>query len=101
MDTQEIYRDTVQVCSNGVRKAKAHLELNLARDVQGNKKGFSRCISSKKKDRENVGLLLNGRRELVTKDMEKAETLSVFSTSVLIGKSCLQKSQAPETRRKV
>lgn len=36
--TQEEYRDTVQLCRNRDRKAKAHLDLNLARDVKGNKK---------------------------------------------------------------
>jgi len=42
-----------------MRKAKVHLELNLARDVKNNKKGFSNYISSKQKTRNNVGLLLN------------------------------------------
>lgn len=32
-------RDTVQVCSNGVRYIKAHLKLNPARDTKGNIKG--------------------------------------------------------------
>lgn len=39
----------------GVRKTKAHLELNLERDVKSNKKGFYRYIDSKKKTKENVG----------------------------------------------
>lgn len=64
--TQEECRDTVQVCRDGVRKAKAHLELKLARDVKGNIKGFSRYVSSKMKTRENVGLLLNGAGNLMT-----------------------------------
>lgn len=37
-----------------IRKAKAHLELNLVRVGKRSKKGFHRYISSKK------GLLLNG-----------------------------------------
>lgn len=40
-----------------MRKAKALLELNLAKDVN-NEKGFKYTIS-KRKDKENVGLLLN------------------------------------------
>jgi len=32
-----------------VREAKPHLELNLLRDVKGNKKGFYKYISSKRK----------------------------------------------------
>ncbi|KAK4819240.1 hypothetical protein QYF61_027194 [Mycteria americana] len=34
------YRDVAQVCREGIRKAKAQLELNLAREVENNKKGF-------------------------------------------------------------
>lgn len=39
---------------------KASLELNLVRDTKGNKKCFYRYRSSKRKTRENVGMLLNG-----------------------------------------
>ena len=34
------YRVVVWLCRNGVRKAKAGMELNLGRDVKGNKKQF-------------------------------------------------------------
>lgn len=37
----EKYRDAVQMCRNGVRKAKVEVELNLARNGK-NKKGFFR-----------------------------------------------------------
>jgi len=37
-----------------VREAKANLELNLVRDVKGNKKGFYKYINSKRKTRENA-----------------------------------------------
>lgn len=39
-----------------VRKAEAHLELNMARDIKNksNEKGFHRYISGKRKTRENV-----------------------------------------------
>ncbi|KAK4807097.1 hypothetical protein QYF61_018438 [Mycteria americana] len=56
-----------------VRKAKSQMELNLARDVKGNKKGFYKYIGDKRKARENVGPLLNEAGDLVTQDMEKAE----------------------------
>ena len=36
------------MCRDGVRKAKAQLELNLARDAK-NKKGFYRYVSQKRK----------------------------------------------------
>lgn len=61
---------------DGVRKAKIHMELNPDREIKGNKKGFSRCNSSKRKTSGNMGPLLNGAGGLVTKDMEKAEVLN-------------------------
>ncbi|KAK4811992.1 hypothetical protein QYF61_022988 [Mycteria americana] len=62
-----------------------YLELDLARDVKDNKKGFFKYIGDKRKARENVGLLLNKAGDLVTQDMEKAECH-------------LCASQVPETR---
>lgn len=44
----------------GVRKAKAQVELDVGKEVEGHKKDFYRCISSKKRTRENVDLLLTG-----------------------------------------
>ena len=38
----EEYREIVRVARDQVRKAKAVIELNLARDVKGNKKSFYR-----------------------------------------------------------
>ncbi|GAB0204878.1 mitochondrial enolase superfamily member 1 [Grus japonensis] len=78
----EEYRDVVRECRDAMRKAKAHLELNLARDVKDNKKGFFKSISSKRKTRENVGLLLNEVGALVTEDTEKTELLSAAFASV-------------------
>ena len=42
------YRDIVCMCRNKIRKAKAQIELNLARDVKDNKKGFSRYIGRRR-----------------------------------------------------
>ncbi|XP_064900742.1 transcription factor RFX3-like isoform X2 [Columba livia] len=70
---QEECSGTVQVCRDGVREAKAHLELKLARDVKGDIKGFYRYISSKMKTRENVGLLLNGAGNLMRKGHGKGQ----------------------------
>ncbi|KAK4832613.1 LOW QUALITY PROTEIN: hypothetical protein QYF61_024594 [Mycteria americana] len=46
-------------------------------------------------------LLLNEAGDLVTNDTENAEILNAFFASVFTSKTSLQKSQAPETRRKV
>ncbi|KAK4814215.1 hypothetical protein QYF61_012554 [Mycteria americana] len=83
-------------CGDGAGKAKAHLELKLARDVKGNKKGFCKCIS-----REDVDQLLNGAVGLVTEDTEKAKVLSVLFGSVSTSKTSLQQSQVPESSEKI
>jgi len=77
----------------GVRNVKACLELNLMRSIKDNKKSFYRCITSKRKSRESLGLPLNGTGDLVTNDMEKTEVLNVFFASVFTGNSCLQNTQ--------
>ncbi|GAB0204441.1 phosphatidylinositol 4-phosphate 5-kinase type-1 beta [Grus japonensis] len=68
---------------DAVRKAKVQLELKLARDVKNYKKGFFRYVNNKQKQKENVGLLLNRRGEIVSKgNAEKAEVLNISFTCV-------------------
>ncbi|GAB0177491.1 hypothetical protein GRJ2_000214400 [Grus japonensis] len=55
----EEYRETVQAAGEQVRKAKALIEISLARDVKDNKKSFYRYVSDKRRTRENVGPLQN------------------------------------------
>jgi len=83
-----------------MRKAKVHLELNLARGIKDNKKGFFNYISSKWKTRDNVGPLLNEVSVLVTEDAERAELLNAFFASVFSTKAGPQESQALEVREK-
>ncbi|KGL86842.1 hypothetical protein N301_02901, partial [Charadrius vociferus] len=78
----EEYKNAVRVCREETRKAKAALELNLARDVKANRKGFFKYIGDKRKTRENVGPLLNETGAVVTDDAEKAELLNAFFASV-------------------
>ncbi|KAG6931740.1 hypothetical protein G0U57_001044 [Chelydra serpentina] len=88
--TREEYKNIVQACRSEIRKAKSHLELQLAGDVRSNKKGFFRYVSNKKKVKESVGPLLNEGGNLVTEDAEKASVLNAFFASVFTDKGSSQ-----------
>ncbi|KFW69345.1 hypothetical protein AS28_06177, partial [Pygoscelis adeliae] len=81
----EEYRDAARLCRGGVRKTKARLELNLARDARNKKKGFYRYVSQKRKVKDSAPLLMNTTGKLVTMDEEKAEVLNNFFASVFTG----------------
>ena len=90
---REEYREIVQAARDQVRKAKAPIELNMARDVEGNKKSFYRYVGDKRKTRENVGPL---QKETVTRDMEKAEVLDDFFASVFTSECSSHTTQVAE-----
>ena len=54
------------------------MELNLARDVKANEKGFYKYINSKRKNGENMNPMLNGAGDLVTNDVENAKVFNAF-----------------------
>ncbi|PKU36536.1 rna-directed dna polymerase from mobile element jockey- hypothetical protein [Limosa lapponica baueri] len=91
----EDYRETVRAARDQVKKAKAQTELNLARDIKGNKKNFYKYVRDKGKTREDVGPLRK-EKELVTQDMEKAEVLNDFFASVFTGKGSNHTAQVAE-----
>ncbi|KFV13637.1 hypothetical protein N340_12895, partial [Tauraco erythrolophus] len=92
----EEYGEIVRVTRDQVRKAKALIELNLARDIKGNKKNFYRYVSDTKKSRKNVGPFRKETGDLATRDMEKAEVLNDVFASVFTGKSSSSTAQVAE-----
>ncbi|CAM4459507.1 unnamed protein product [Lepidochelys kempii] len=84
--TREEYKNIARGCKSEIRKAKSHLELQLARNVKSNKKGFFRYVSNKKKVKESMVPLLNEGGNLVTEDVEKANVLKAFFASVFTNK---------------
>lgn len=53
MSNWEEYRNVVRACRDVMWKVKAHLELNLAREVKDNKKGLFLSISITKRRQGN------------------------------------------------
>ncbi|GAB0177880.1 mitochondrial enolase superfamily member 1 [Grus japonensis] len=98
----EEYSNIVRVCRDAVRKAKAHLGLNLARHVKENKKGFFKYITSKRKTKENVDMLLNEVGALVMEDTDReggvTNCLLCLSLYAKVGP---QESRTLEVREKV
>jgi len=73
------------LCKDGIRKANAQLELNLARDAESNKKGFYRYVSQKRQAKENITSLMSKTGKPVTTEEEKAEVLNNIFASVFNG----------------
>ena len=61
------------------------MELNLARDVKDNKKGFYRYIGRRRQAKESVPPLMKGNGELASSDIGKAEVLNECFASVFTG----------------
>lgn len=70
-------------------------------EIEETIKQFYNCTSSKRKARENSGLLLNWVGDLVTKHMQKAEVPCAFFASTFATSTYLPNSQVPETNVEV
>ncbi|GAB0207774.1 hypothetical protein GRJ2_003243100 [Grus japonensis] len=80
--TREDYRDAVGHCSEKIPVCKAQLEFKLASTVKDNKKGVFKYVNSKRRIRDNIGLLLDEVGHLTNRDIDEAEMFNAFFTSV-------------------
>ena len=80
------YTEIVRAARDQVRKPKALIEFNLARDIKGNKKSLCRYTGDERQARQKVGPLRKRTGDLVTQDMENAQVLHDFCASVFTGK---------------
>jgi len=70
------------MCRDGIRKAKAWMELFFSRDARNNRKRSYRYIAQESKAKESVPPLRDEKGELVMTDMEKPEGLNNIFASV-------------------
>ncbi|GAB0203892.1 mitochondrial enolase superfamily member 1 [Grus japonensis] len=94
----EEYRETVRAARDWARKAKALIEISLARAVKDNNKSFYRYVSDKRRTRANAGPLRNETGDLVTQEMEEPEVLNDFFASVFTGKCLSHTAQVTEDK---
>lgn len=74
----EEHRGAAWMCRNGMKKAKAQLELNFARDTKNNKNIFYRYVGQKRKIKDNVHPTIN-EKELVTINMLMKHSVTFFA----------------------
>ena len=98
--TWEDHKEVVRAARDQVRKAETQIELNLARDVKGNKKNFYRYISDKRKAGGDVGGLWKGTGDLVMRAVEKAEGLNDDFALAFPGKGSSHTAQAAESKER-
>lgn len=60
--------------------AKAQLKFRLASTMKDNEKGFLKDVNSKRRNRDNIGSLLDEVGHLTSRDVEKTETTSLSLT---------------------
>ena len=79
---QEYYRAGVHICREKTGKARTHSALKLASIVSDSKKGFLQYVNSKRRSKDNIGMLLVEDGHLANRDEEEVEAFNAFFASV-------------------
>lgn len=82
---QEEYRVTAWTCTERIRKAKVHMKMNLAMDMENSKKDFFRCIGQKRQEKNNVAPLIKGEGRTGLNRQEKVKIFRESLASNFIG----------------
>lgn len=72
------YKDAGRLCRDGIWKAKAQLELVLARGVKKNKRGFYRYINRKRNIQKGELFHISSTGWLVTMEKKNVEVIKNF-----------------------
>ncbi|CAM4537371.1 unnamed protein product [Lepidochelys kempii] len=80
--SKESYLNEVRTCRDKVRKAKGHVELNLAKGIKTNSKRFYNHINKKQKKKEEVGPLNSEDGVEVKDNLGLAQYLNKYFASV-------------------
>ena len=79
---QEYYRAGVHICREKTGKARTHSALKLASVVSDSKKGFLQYVNSKRRSKDNIGMLLVEDGHLANRDEEEVEAFNALFASV-------------------
>lgn len=80
--TQDNYKDIVKFCRKKIRRAKAHLELNLATAIKDNKKAFYQHISNRNVEKNLHPFLDDGGKQSQRMKKTLRYLMPSFFTSV-------------------
>ena len=84
-----------RICNRVIKKAKKDYECNVAENIKNNNKPFWKYVRTKMKTKEIIGNLQDNNGQVNTGNLEKAEILNKFFTSVFTKESLTNLSDFP------
>ena len=78
----EVYKESLNVATNEVRKSKRNFELKLAQNIKSDSNSFYAYVRSKQNVRDKVGPLEDNAGDILTEGFSMAEELNMHFSSV-------------------